>query len=233
MTADVLVRVALLLVALVIALRFAHERWLRHKLGPYADLMSAECQVWLDALARSVDNGHVVLEGCAREAFELWGADLTAARARLDLACEYVERVAVPDFVETLQVLRRLARTVAVLPPPAPLATAVLRLWRTRGLAAVAGFLHWLGITGKDRVRVRLWFLKRAFLAAARVFTGTAVLAGRHGFGALWYSTLSEALSDMKLLQNDTVVTAEVILKAFSRWQAAHLTPGALSSPRA
>ena len=205
--------------------RWAYDRWQRHKLGPFAELLSPECQVWLDALARSIDNEQVVVEDSVREAWELSGTDLEAARARLALACDYVERVAVPDFTETIQILRRLARTVSALPPPAPLARAALRLWRTRGLGAVAAFLHWLGVTGKDRVRVRLWFLKRAFVTAARIFSGTAALAQRQGLAEDSYATLDDALADMRLLQTDSVVTAELILTAFSRWQVARLEP--------
>lgn len=226
MTADFLVYATLLLVAAIVAVRMVQDCHLRRKLGPYAELMSPECQVWLDALTRSVETDRVILEGCTREAFDLWGTDLEAARKRLALACEYVERLAVPDMIETVQVLRRLARTVAVLPPPRPLAAAAARLWHTRGLAAVATLLYWLGVTGKDRVRVRLWFVKRAFLAAARVFTRTAAVAERAGLGLELYTTLDEALDDMKLLRHDTVVTAELVLTAFSRWQAAHALPG-------
>jgi hypothetical protein len=225
MTEMVVLRLGLATLAVVLILRLAHDRWQRHKLGPFAELMSPECQVWLDALARSVENEQVVVEGSVREAYDLWGTDLEAARARLALACDYVERVAVPDFTETIQVLRRLSRTVSALPPPAPLAQAAFRLLRTRGLAAFAGFVHFLGVTGKDRVRVRLWFLKRAFVTAARVFTGTAVLADRHGWAEDWYATLDDALGDMRTLQADSVVSAKLILTAFSRWQVAHLQP--------
>lgn len=217
--------VAPILAAVVVVLRWAHDRWQRHKLGPYAELMSPESQLWLDELARSIENEQVVVEGSVREAYDLWGTDLAAARTRLALACEYVERVAVPDFSETIQILRRLSRTVSALPPPAPLVQAAFRLLRTRGLAAFAGFLHFLGVTGKDRVRVRLWFLKRAFVTAARVFTGTALLADRHGWAEDWYATLDDALGDMHMLQADSVATAELILTAFSRWQVARLHP--------
>jgi hypothetical protein len=110
---------------------------------------------------------------------------------------------------------------VKVFPPPRPLALALaaFQLLRTRGWAALASLLHWLGLTGRSRIRVRLWFLKRALISAARVFTGTATLAIEEDFRPPRSATLSAAAADMKLAQDETVVTAQRILDAFARWQ--------------
>lgn len=212
----VVLTISLVAVGIVYTVRDVRRR---HTLGRFAALLDPENRAWLDRLALSAETYHAVVRGCTDDARGLWEEDPEAARLRLRLACEQIERVTLPRFLETLSVLRRLARTVKVFPPPRPLAVAAYQLARTRGLAALASLLHWLGLTGRDRVRVRLWFVKRAFVTAARIFTGTAVLAVDQGFGKRWYPTLDAAVTDMKLAQDETVVTAEHILAAFARWK--------------
>src|SRR5262249_19849776 len=148
----------------------------RQALGRFSDILDPDNRVWLERLALSAATHHSIVRGSTDDALALWTENPDEARRRLRLACEQIERVSLPHLLDTLAVLRQLARTVRVFPPPQPLAVAACRLVRTRGWAALALLLHWLGLTGRDRVRVRLWFLQRAFVTAARTFTGTAVL---------------------------------------------------------
>lgn len=192
----------------------------RHMLGRFAGVLDPENRRWLERLALSATTSQAVVNDATQEAHALWAEDPQAARDRLRLACEHVERVTTPRFFETVAFLRRMARSVKVFPPPRPLAVAAYQLLRTRGWAVVAALLHWLATTGRARVRVRVWFLKRGFVVAARTFTGTAVLAIEQGFGRPWYPTLAAAAHDLKLMEDETVVTAEHVLTAFARWQA-------------
>lgn len=192
----------------------------RRTLGRFAGILDPENRRWLERLALSAVTSQAIVSDATLEAHLLWAEDPQAARDRLRLACEQVERVSTPRFFETLGFLRRMARSVKVFPPPRPLAVAAYQLLRTRGWAVLATLLHWLGTTGRARVRVRLWFLKRGFVTAARTFTGTAVLAIEQGFGRPWYPTLAAAAADLKLAEDETVVTAEHVLTAFARWQA-------------
>jgi hypothetical protein len=94
---------------------------------------------------------------------------------------------------------------------------AAYRLWRVRGLAGVNELLHWVLLTGRDRARVRLWFLRRALVVIVRTVLGTAVLAGRHG---RWYATVDDAVADLGTSQDDLLATAETIIDALESWRA-------------
>jgi hypothetical protein len=204
---------------LFVVARYARDLRRRRTLGRFASVLDPENRLWLERLALNAAAHHEVVRGSTDEAHKLWPEDAQAARARLRLACDQIERVSLPTLHETLRVLRELARTVKVFPPPRPLAVAAYEILRTRGWAALLALVQWLGLTGQERVRVRLWFVRRAFATAARVYLGTAVLVVEHGFGRPWYPTLDAAVSDMKTAHDETLVTARHVLDAVARWR--------------
>lgn len=218
--------VVLLYVLVAVALfgtgvRVMHDTWLRAKLGPFASALSPQNKIWLEDLARSLGDDNVIVAGHTAAAIRLWSESPDAARQRLRLACEHVENVATPEILRSVRILAGLVRTVRIVPPPRPLATAAYQLAHTRGWAALARLAHWLGTTGADRVRVRLWFARRAFLTAARVFTRAArqALLGKHPTREARLTMICVATHDMKLAQDETVATAQHILIAFTAWQ--------------
>lgn len=204
--------------AFVVA-RYARDLRRRHTLGRFASVLDPENRLWLERLALSAAAHDEVVRGSTDEACRLWPEDAEAARQRLRLACDQIERVSLPRLHETLRVLGELARTVKIFPPPRPLAVAAYEILRTRGWAALVALVQWLGLTGQECVRLRLWFVKRAFVTAARVYLGTAVLAVEHGFGRPWYPTLDAAVNDMKTAHDETIVTAGHIHDAVARWR--------------
>lgn len=211
--------VGLLLVLVTVAVRVERDLRRRRTLGRFAAILDPQHRQLLEQLALHVAVHHEIVRKSTDEAWRLWREDAQAARVRLGLACDQIERVALPDLLDVLRVLRSLARSVQVLPPPRPLAVAAWCLLRTRGLAALVALLHWIGLTGRERVGVRLWFVKCAFVTAARVYRGTAARAVEQGFERPWYPTLDAAVSDMQNAHDETRHTAEQILDAFARWR--------------
>lgn len=213
-----LVHAALALIAFAVAVRLAYAEWQRHKLGPYEELLSPQAQLWIEGLTVLVSAHTAAADERVRHAFDLWGDDLAVARRRLDDACDRLERVAVPELQPMLATLRRLLATVEVLPPPRPTAAAACQLLHARGPLSLVRFATWLVVTGRKRLGVRLWFVRRALAVAAHACAGTALLVPRHGFGQDWYESPQAACH---LLGRPTgAVTAADVLAAFARWQA-------------
>jgi hypothetical protein len=80
----------------------------RHRtLGRFSALLDSDNRRLLERLAVSAATAHAIVHDATEEARVLWPEEPQVARERLRLACEHVERVAVPRFLETLTYLRR------------------------------------------------------------------------------------------------------------------------------
>lgn len=216
--------VAVVLLLATLAARVIYDLWQHRRIAPALQALSPQNKVWLEDLARGVGDDHVIISGHATVALRLWQEDTAQARQRLRLGCEHIERAALPEMLRAVAILRGMARSVRILPPPRPLAVAAWRLTCTRGTAALTELLRWLGTTGRERVELRLWFVKRAFVAGARVFLRAAGRAANdtHVDAPTWHPPVVVAVADMKLAQDETVATAEHILRAFTHWQQQH-----------
>ncbi len=209
--------IPLLLVAVALILWIGADYRRHHQLGDFARILSRENQARLDALVLAVETDRQVVGGYVRGAKEHWPVSREEAIRRLDLACAHLEEFG-PDFKNALKAMRNMARSVTIVAPPSALRVAAFKLWQTRGLAGVASLLHWVVVTGREQVLVRLWFLRRAFGVAVRVL-GCQVWLAR---GATeWDATIEDAVGDLVTVEQGAVTTYEVILAALDQWEAA------------
>ncbi len=206
----------LLSLVLTIVLRWILDLWREHNAGEFRRIYSRENKARLEALVLAVDVDTTIVGGYVRGARERWQESREEAIRRLDLACAHIEEAA-PYFLKTLRAMRNMARTVAIVAPPKPLSLAAYKLWQTRGLAGLTSLLHWIAVTGRDRIRVRVWFLGRAFRAVVRILTGAI---SRSRLLGLWDKAIDDAVDDMASVQTDAVTTYELILAALDHWEA-------------
>jgi hypothetical protein len=206
-----------IVVAVAILFRIGAGYWRHHQLGDFARIRSRENQARLDALVVAVETDRQVVGGYIRGAKEHWQVSRVEAVRRLDLACAHLEEFG-PDFRKALKVMRNMARSVSITASPRALRVAAYKLWQTRGLAGVASLLHWVVVTGRERVLVRVWFLRRAFGVVARVLVRRAWLARST---VEWDGTIEDAVGDLMTVEQGAVQTYEVILAALDQWEAA------------
>jgi hypothetical protein len=209
---------AVLGIAAHLAIRRAIKHWERGRLGQFASMLDPRERHWLDALRRDVETHGLLVERHVESARNAWAEEPERALHRLRLACEALEQVVQPSLARTIAELRSVARTVAVLAPPRPLAVAAYKLWQVRGLHGVISLAHWVLVTGRERARLRVWFFGRALVSIVKAFTGAVVLQAHR---ERWYMTTVDAAADLRTMQADLVTTAESILDALAAWRNA------------
>ena len=202
---------------------------------------------WLDGRRWSAwrfalgDDGRLQLAYLARQSaaqLRVVGATYAFAVARrdqgdsiealrlLDAGSRLIERFA-PDMRAQLRHLLDLSRAVSALAPVQPLRPPEFRLWRLRGLAALALCGHAVLITTTERFRLKVRVLTCAFYILVRNGRGAARRA-RHDPAGAWREI--EALgSDLGTLRRESLDVVQALLVALERENGKALSVGAAS----
>ncbi len=109
----------------------------------------------------------------------------TQALASLSLGCEAIEALA-PDFLTALCTLRRLSRCVSAVVVIEPVSMGSFRSPSLKGLAGIGSLLHYLLLTGRQRVELRLHIVASAFRLGVRWLRNTRDRIATRDRAALW-----------------------------------------------
>jgi hypothetical protein len=177
-------------------------------------LVTERGRATLDEIALIVDqNNHVLgrYHTRSREFREAGAYD--GAVKWIRWGCEASEKLA-PDLVSALQTMRKLARTVSVIVSLPPLRPYAFRAWQTRGLLGLGAVLHYLLITGQERIRLRLLLLVRVFGMTLRwLRRSTERVTARPEDAAEW-RRIDDLVSDVATANDEAQLTVQRVVQA-------------------
>lgn len=107
------------------------------------------------------------------------------AADRLRLGTADIQALA-PGFLQALRTLRLLAGCVSAIVPIDPVSPAAFRTRSLQGLAAVGSILHYLFLTGRQRVLLRMRVVAGSFRLALRGLQATAARIAHRDSDRQW-----------------------------------------------
>lgn len=119
-----------------------------------------------------------------------------------------------PDFLTALRSLRRLGRSVSVMVSVDPVQAGVFATYRLRGLAAAAQVVHYLLLTGRRRVLLRLGLVTEAFKLGVRWLGHAVRRAERRPAQTAAWRQIDALVSDLGVAGDEAIVTARQIVQA-------------------
>lgn len=219
MSPSVLFYTAIAVAVSVGALRLLLDVLRRRRLESATAPLHVDDEAWLDAFARGIGNDHEILQGYLRKILDLLHRDRAEAQRRLDFAQEQTERGALPDALDTLEILRRLLPSVPAVPHLSPWPRAPLRRPSARLLVALASVGRALALTGQGRASVRLWLIERVVRRSVRAFSEAASAPLDDGFERVRLGRLQAAAGDLESAQVALVTLAQELLQARATWE--------------
>lgn len=138
--------------------------------------------------------------------------DYEEAARRLRLGCQAIEELA-PDFSTALRKLGQLARCVSAIVVVEPVRAYAFRTWRLRGLAGVGAVLHYLLLTGRQRVLLRLGVVASAFRLALRWLRSSTSRIERRDSAGEW-RRVDALVADLGASGDEALVAARQIVQA-------------------
>ncbi len=150
---------------------------------------------------------HVAQAHAARHA-----GDHAAAKASLCAGTATVAELA-PGFLSALRRLRRLARCVAAIVVVDPISAHAFRTPHLKGVAAAGVLVHYLLLTGRQRVVLRLHVVGAAFRFALRQLSATTACLATGCTSTSW-RRVDELVADLGSSGDEALVATRQIAEA-------------------
>lgn len=158
------------------------------------------------------ENKHY-LERYVDWAHEHRGAGERAEAVRcLRLGCDALAELA-PDFLTALRRLRQLARCVSAIVDVEPVSAYAFRTWRLRGLAGAGSIGHYLLLTSRQRMRLRLELIATTFRLALRWLGRAVGRVERHDDDLAW-RRVDALVADLGRSGDEAIASAHQIALA-------------------
>lgn len=200
--------VVLILAALVYATDLQRQRIVQQTMD---GVITRRGQNTVDEITLLVGEQRYVLARYRDKARHLTDAGRFAeGAARMAVGCRAVEEMA-PDFLSALRALRRLSRAVGVIVAVDPIGGHAFQAWELRGLAGFGVFLHYLLLTGRRRMLLRLHIVFTAFRLALRWLHGSVDRAAR---SPQEWGRIDALVADLGTAGDEAVVAARHIVQA-------------------
>ncbi len=200
--------VVVVLAALVYAADLQRQRLVQQTMD---GVITRRGQNTVDEIALLANEQRYVLTRYRDKARALTDAGQFAeGAARMAVGCRAVEEMA-PDFLSALRALRRLARAVGVIVAVDPVDARAFQAWELRGLTGVGAFLHYLLLTGRRRMLLRLHIVFTAFRLALRWLRGSVDHAARC---PREWRRIDALVADLGTAGDEAVVAARHIVQA-------------------
>jgi hypothetical protein len=150
---------------------------------------------------------HVAAAHRLREA-----GQVDAASTRLRQGSAAIQQLA-PDFLAALRTLRRLARCVSAIVVVPPIRARAFQTPSLRGLAGLGAVLHYLLLTGRQRVLLRLRTAGGAFRLALHWLHTTVTRITRHDRDRHW-RRLRALVADIDTTGDEALIATRQIAEA-------------------
>jgi hypothetical protein len=118
-----------------------------------------------------------------------------------------------PDFLTALRSLRRLSRCVSAIVVVPPVSVRAFQTARLRGLAGGAVALHYLLLTGRQRVALRLHLVAAAFGLSLGWLRSAAAGWARDDRAAQW-RRIEDLVADLGTTGDEALVAARQVAEA-------------------
>lgn len=198
-----------------------------HLAATFDDVLTQRGQATLDEIAMIVSDNNFVLERYHARTREYRDAGaFKDATASLQHGCEAIERLA-PDLIGALRTLNGLARSLSVIVALPPLRPYAFRAWELRGLAGLAGVLHNLLITGREKIMLRMRVLIYAMQLSVRWFRRSTNRLLANPEAAAEWKRIDDLVADLATAGTESEATAMQIVRALDAVETLRSLPPA------